>query len=238
MRKNPAPHQLMALGELHARVKVLAENSTSPHVARFVPLVGDLIPKMNGINNKLSRPDQTRTGPANFLDLSRAMKITHDAAYQSVQHAGRLVGEAQLEIGTREDARLGFKKGNQDRTAIIAKFSTMSQPDQMRQIGIWMHDKANGGAMIGMVGEADQFLTGLSPDMATSLRRDFVKAHAPDLATERDALNEAVKIVVAAHRSVKLVADEVVDERQYNEIIRQKAEADADDAAFAPNSAG
>jgi hypothetical protein len=237
MRKNPALAQVGSLNELHTRAKALAENSKSQHLARFVSLVGDLIPKMNGVNNKLSRPDPTRTEAANFLDMSSAMKITADAAYNNVKHAGRFASEAEIDIGQREDARLGFKKGNQDRTAIVAKFSTMSQADQAKQIGIWLKDGTNGGAMLGMIFDAEPFLTGLPPEMHARLRADFVKAHAPDLADERDAVAEAVKIVMAANRSVKLVADEVSDEGRYNKIIRQKAEADADNAAFAPNTA-
>jgi hypothetical protein len=237
MRKNPASYHLGTLGTLATRGSELAQSSKSPHVARIVAVANDTIPQMNGINNKLSRPDVTRTDAANFLDVSRAMKITLDGAFNGVRRAGTIANEAELEIGQREDARLGFKKGHPDRTAFVAKIATMPLPDVMKQIGVWMKDKEHGGSRIGVILEADPFLTGLPPETLGRLRSDFVKAWAPDLTDERDAIDRAVEIAVATHRAVKMVADEVSDERRYNEIIRQKAEADADDVAFRPNNA-
>ena len=233
MKYNPALNQVQALTSLKERNGALASDSKAKHAARFQPLIGELIPKMQGIANKLSRPDRTRTDAANFLDLTHAVKVTADAAFASLKAGQRVRDEILSDIVQKEDARLGFKKGNQDRTAIIAKFSALNQADQMTQIGVWMRDGQRGGVMIGIVSEADTFLTGLSSDMVARLRSDFVKAHAPDLADERDEVTQAFEVVMAAQQAVQLVTDEVKDERRYNEIIRDKAQADADNAVFA-----
>jgi hypothetical protein len=225
------PFQRQAIIDTHARMTERAKDR-HPSLAILAGMVGDTIPKVTAVNSRFANPSPTLNANARFLEAQADLKGLRKMTLDMVNRAGLVVHTAITELEQQENTRLGFKRGNQDRAAIIAKFSTMNQADQMTQIGVWMKDKINGGAMIGIIGEADTFLTGLSAEQSARLRSDFVKSHAPDLANERDAINEQHTSVIAAYRAVELIASEVSDERRYNEIVRQKAEYDAAGAAL------
>lgn len=225
------------IATIHTRMKAREQDSKSPHLALFSSLVGDLIPKGNAIANKEDFPDPTLNSSANFLKLHGDVKQFRSAATTMTNRASSLHRDAVADIEQQENARLGFNKGNPDRVAIIAKFSTLSQADQVKQLGVWMKDATNGGALLGIVIGADPFLTGVTPETAARFRSDFVKAHAPDLVNDRDTLNEALEAVLAVNRAVELIAGDLSDERRYAEIQRQKEAHDAAGAVLAAGQA-
>lgn len=224
-------YQRQAIIDTHARMTERA-NGRHPSLAVLAEMVANTIPKVTAVNSRFANPNPTLNANARFLEAQADLKGLRKMTLDMVNRASSVVHNAITDIEQQENTRLGFKRGNQDRAAIIAKFSTLDQPDQQTQIGVWLRDKANGGAMIGLISEADTFLTGLSAEQSVRLRSDFVKSHAPDLANERDALAEQHTSLLAAYRAVELIAAEVSDERRYNEIVRQKAEYDAAGAAL------
>jgi hypothetical protein len=224
--------QLQALKTNLDRADARARDSKSPHAQLFVALIREMVPRVEAITTLVETPDRTLTREANFLKLDDRVSKAYKQSTEVLNRVGRLLDEAHAALETRENDRLGFNKGNPDRAAIVAKFSTMSQADQMKQVSAWMQAGPNGGAMLGIVFGADSFLTGISPELAARLRADTVRANAPDLATERDDLADLKMSVIAAADSVAIIRQATADPRLVAEIQQQKAQHDAADAVF------
>jgi hypothetical protein len=228
----PVRAQANAITEILSRMEARAKDNKSPYAQTFVGLVRDVLPKTNAIATIVETPDRTLTQEANFLKLNDRVSKAYKGSTDMLNRASRLLADAHADLERRENERLGFNKGNADRAAIVAKFSTMNQADQMKQVGAWMKGGVNGGAMLGIIFGADPFLTGITPELAAKLRADTVKANAPDLANERDDIAELHTSVIVVANSIAKIKEATANPRLVDELQRQKAQHDAADAVL------
>jgi hypothetical protein len=224
--------QANAITEILSRMDARAKDIQSPHVPTFAAITRELLPMVSAIATMIERPDPTTTSQGAFLKLADRVAKTFKQSTDTINRASALYNNAIADVERRENERLGFTRGNADRGAIVAKFSTMNPADQMKQVSAWMKDTKNGGAMLGIIFGADPFLTGLTPELSAKLRADTVKANAPDLANERDALAEQLEAVIAIGNAVSKVKDATSNPQRVAEIQQQKAAHDAADATF------
>jgi len=224
-------NQARSIRDTLARMDAAA-NDKSTYMQSFTPDVRSLLTYADAIASQVDRPDPTATPQANFLKLNANREKALKFSTAMLNRASALLNSAISDVQRREDERLGFTKGSPDRGAIIAKFSQMNQADQMNQVSAWMKDAKNGAVMLGVISSADGFLTGLTPELSIKLRNDFVKSYAPDLANERDELNEQYTASLAAARSMALLSEAISDPRRVEEIQRLKADHDAATAVF------
>lgn len=218
--------------DMLTRLQMTNTKANSSWLGRLVATVSDVPPMLRAAADGYEVSDETITPAARASKVAAKFRAMGEYTTAALNRAGDIMREYEADMKGRENARLGFTKGNPDRAAIVAKFSGMSQGDQMRQLGAWLKDGAKGGAMLGIVFEADPFLTGLTPETSAKMRSDYVKAYAPDLADERDMIEEGHNTVISIALMPSQAERRVVDPAKVADIDRRKAASDAADVAF------